>query len=433
MPRFADRPLTAKGIERIKPPKKGMIQKPDGDVPGMALRVFAPTRTAPKGTYTFTLTTRIDGRQRRVTLGHWPNMRLSEARTKAQDILENGLPEPEPEAETFGQLAEDYIAREVPRLKRGADVESVIRRELLLKWSNRPLAELRKRDVIALTDALLDAGKPGAAHKLHETIRRLGRWAVKRDLLEADPFALMGPPVAKVERERVLKPVGEKPNEPAPNEIRALWRAWDAVGFPFGPMQKFLLVTGARLREVAEISWPELDVDAAIWTLPRERTKSDRAIEIPLSSLALGIIAGLPVYDEEGFVFTTTGGERPVSGFSKMKARTDTLVKAVARSAKDDVARFKKTGLEPWRVHDLRRTVRTALAELKVDDTVAERLLNHVEPDRVKRTYNRYSYWNEKVEAAELWANHLRAILGEPASDNMVQVTRTEAQHARPA
>ncbi len=108
---------------------------------------------------------------------------------------------------------------------------------------------------------------------------------------------------------------------------------------------------------------------------------------------------------EGDHVFTTTSGRRPVSGFSKMKARTDQL-----------------SGVAGWRLHDLRRTARTGLAELGIPQIVVEKVLNHAERNQLVQTYDRHHYAGEKRDALDLWANRLREIV-EPPSANVVRLT----------
>ncbi len=84
-------------------------------------------------------------------------------------------------------------------------------------------------------------------------------------------------------------------------------------------------------------------------------------------------------------MFTTTSGKRPVSGFSKTKARLDGIVQ-----------------LDAWVIHDIRRSVATHMARLGVSQEHIERVLGHV-IEGVAGTYNRYSYLDEKRAALELW------------------------------
>ena len=89
--------------------------------------------------------------------------------------------------------------------------------------------------------------------------------------------------------------------------------------------------------------WTDLDLEARVWTLPREATKGDRSHEVPLAAQMIEVLTTLPRTD--GNVFSSTRGERPMSGYSKIKARAEQLA-----------------GFEDWRIHDLRRTAGTGMA-----------------------------------------------------------------------
>ena len=150
---------------------------------------------------------------------------------------------------------------------------------------------------------------------------------------------------------------------------------------------QFLLATGQRLREVAEARWDEFE--GALWTIPAARFKTGAAHEVPLSGLALEILRSVPRF-EGPYVFTTTGGDRPISGFSKFKARLDKALE----------------GMQPWVFHDLRRTMRTRLSSLPVPHNVAELVIGHRQSG-LHRTYDRHTYRTEKARALELWAGEL--------------------------
>ena len=153
------------------------------------------------------------------------------------------------------------------------------------------------------------------------------------------------------------------------------------------------------------MQWPEIDLDKAQWTIPAERSKSKRAHIVPLSKPAVQIIKSLPRYVGGPYVFTSTEGKRPVSGFSKMKVQLDKAAK-----------------VKDWRLHDLRRTGRSEMARLKVDDVVAERVLNHV-PRGLAKVYNQYQYLDEKREALNLWARELRKIT-RPSKGEVVKLRK---------
>ena len=415
MPRGSAKHLTDPGIGKMSKAREGKrIERFDAGTPGLALRI------TDRGVKSWSVYYRLDGKHRRLTIGTWPEIGVAEARDQAREVKSQAKAGTDPKGAretletaaqdeapgTFGAIAEIYIKREclgreltngkvlAPKLKRGWEVERIIRRELMPHWQHRPLVELRKRDAIKLTEGLVDAGKPAAAHRLHEIIRRIGRWAARRDEIDLNPFADMDSPTNKVIRDRYLKP----------DEIKAVWQAWDAMGYPFGPLGKMLLTTAQRLNEVAQMQWSEIDRDNSLWVIPADRTKGGRESEVPLSSLAIEILDALPRFTDDAFVFTTTSGRRPVSGFSKMKARTDDL-----------------SGIAGWRLHDLRRTARTGLAELGVPQIVAEKVLNHAERNLLVKTYDRHEYAPEKRDALERWALRLREIT-EPPPENVVKL-----------
>jgi len=443
MPKRNSKHLTDPGIGKISRATKGKrVERFDAGVPGLCLRV------TDRGVKTWAVYYKFPGINRkgepallnqRLTIGQWPGVGVAKARAEARMVKDRAKASVNPKgareaekagagdevADTFGAIAEEYIKIEClerklkndkvlpPKLKRGWEVESIIRRELMPHWRDRPFAEFRKRDAIKLTEALVDDGRPGAAHRLYEIIRRIGRWAARRDRIDLNPFADMDPPVDIVVRDRYLKP----------DEIKAVWQVWDVMGYPFGPLSKLLLATAQRLNEVAQMRWIEIDRDNALWIIPASRTKSDRESEVPLSSLVLGILDALPRFGDDTFVFTNTNGRRPVTGFSRMKTRTDTLILEAAREQAEENGQDQKLvkPMPPWRTHDLRRTARTGLAELGIPQIVAERVLNHAESNALVKTYDRHEYAAEKRDALERWALRLREIT-EPPPENVVKL-----------
>ncbi len=422
MPRRNSKHLTDPGIQKMSRAAKGKrLERFDAGAPGLCVRI------TDKGVKSWSVYYRLNGKHQRLTIGTWPGIGVAEARNRAREIKEQSKAGVDPKAaratataatqtedgKTFKAVAESYIKRECSRLKRGDEYEAAIRRELLPSWGAYLMTDLRRLHLTELTDVLLDASKPGAAHRVHEIAKRIFNWTVERGEIEASPFATMKPPVSKVMRERVLKP----------HEIEAVWKAWDVMGYPYGPLNKLLLTTAQRLNEVAKMQWPEINLDNALWVIPADRTKSGRATEVPLSSLALDILDDLPRFVQGDHVFTTTSGERPVSSFSKMKARTDSLVLEVAQERARKQGQDPKSvePMSPWRNHDLRRTARTGLAELGVPEIIAEKVLNHAPRNVLAKIYNRHEYANEKRDALERWAIRLQGII-EPPPENVVHL-----------
>jgi len=429
MPRKNSTQMTDPGIRKMrKAPKGKRIEKFDAIAPGLSLRVTE------RGAKSWSVYYRFGGKHQRFTIGSWPAIGVADAREQAGQITNQAKSGVDPKqvrarataatqaetCKTFEAVAQSYIKRECSKLKRGKEYEAAIRREFIPRWGAYPMTDLRRLHLTDLTDELLDADKPGAAHRAHEITKRIFNWAVERGEIEASPFATMKPPVCKVMRDRVLKR----------HEIEALWKTWGVMGYPFGPLSKLLLVTAQRLREVAMMEWCEIDLGNAIWIIPGSRTKNGHEMEVPLSSLAIEVIESLPKFTHGSYVFTTTSGKRPVSGFSKMKARTDVLFlktrQEEARENGQDPVAIKP--LEPWRLHDLRRTCRTGLAELGVPEVIAEKVLNHSPRNVLTKIYNRHEYADEKKAALERWALRLREIT-EPPPANVVPLAPTAETH----
>jgi integrase len=189
-------------------------------------------------------------------------------------------------------------------------------------------------------------------------------------------------------------------------ELAALWRASDTLGYPLGPLYQLLMLTGACLSEVADARWREIDMGKRLWVIPPERLKPGVSHLVPLTAQALAVIGTLPRFNNGDCLFTTTWGEKPVSGFSKAKDKLDGLMAAEIGT------------LDPWRVHDIRRTVRTRLASLRVPDTIAELVIGH-DKKGLARVYDLHQYEPELREALALWAARLRDIVT-PPPENVV-------------
>ncbi len=273
-------------------------------------------------------------------------------------------------ANSFASVAETFIQKHVRGLKSGHEIEATIRRELIGRWGNKPVTEITRRDVVHMLEEIADDGRPYAAHKVFTIVSKFFNWAIGRDLygIEVSPCAgvktseIVG---RKEPRQRVLNDA----------EIRALWKATEGLGYPAAPFVRLLLLTGQRLREVAGMSWKEVDLEKSLWTIPPERMKGDQAHEVPLPPAAVELLKSLPRWQSGDYVFSSTGGAAPIKGFSKLKSRLDATLG-------DSVA--------PWRFHDLRRTMRTGLGALPIPSNVCELCIAHAQPG-LHQVYDRHS------------------------------------------
>lgn len=384
--------LTARTIENAKAPASGRLEIWDTLVRGFGLRVTE------RGVKSWTLMYRVNGRQRRLNLGRYPAYNLADARELARDALRQvgrGIDPADErkaaleaaqagESDTVEKMVRQFIERHAKaKTRRWRDTERMFELYVLPKWGKRPLASIARRDVIELLDDIMDQGKPYSANKVLSHVRRFFNWCVERDVLDATPVAKVKPPAKEVSRDRVL----------SDDELGAVWRACDTMGWPFGLALKFMLVTGQRRNEVSTLRWSDIDTERSVWTQPREATKSDRLHEVPLSLLAIEILEVVPKLGDYTF---TTLGDRPISGFSKAKKRCDAL-----------------SGVNGWRVHDLRRTCASGMARIGIAPHVVEKVLNHRtgQISGVAAIYNRHGYYEEKRAALNAWARAVEGIL----------------------
>jgi integrase len=304
----------------------------------------------------------------------------------------------------FGDLAAEFIERHAkPNTRDWHKTEYLLKRDALPLWATRPARDITRQDVIELIDRVADRGARIHANRVLAAVRVLFNWALSRGVIEASPAAGVKAPGAETARERVL----------SEDELRAVWHAADATLYPFGPFFKLLILTAQRRDEVAGMRWSEIDETRALWVIPGERAKNGRTHEVPLSAPALDVLRSLPRLEGSELVFTTNG-QAAISGFSKAKARLDRAA-GVGLADRDE-----------WRVHDIRRSVTTFMAEMGIAPHVVDKLLNHVSGSirGVAAVYNRHSYTDERRRALDAWAHRLTAIVDAEPRRNVLAFGR---------
>lgn len=405
---LSDRSIKAEMKKRAPEGKRRFIM--DGQVRAFGIAVNE------RGEASFFLNARYGGARQpaRRSLGRVGEITLAEAREKARAwkaLLAAGR-DPAAEADrerrendrrrhnTVAAIAEDFIAS-LPETERKRDeVARDVRREVVGPLGARPAGEVTARDVIDIVRGIKDRGAPHQARNVLGYCRRMFGWAVAQHayglaLSPCDPIKpklILG---AKKARKRVLED----------DELRSVWEGAGAMPYPYGPLFRLLMLTGARKSEIAEAGWAEIDEVKGLLTIPASRMKSDEAHVIPLAPAALEILSALPRFEKRGaYLFSTTAGEKPVNGFSKAKLALDS---AAAK-------RFGRP-INAFTIHDLRRTMRTHLSALPIPQHIAERIIGHAMPGLIQ-TYDRFSFLAEKRQGLEMWADRLMAIVSEKPS-----------------
>lgn len=283
-------------------------------------------------------------------------------------------------------------------------------------WGQKRIQEITRRDVREHLERLAVTAPIGANRTFAE-LRKFFNWTVGKDILISSPMTdLQAPSEENASRNRVLIRRKEVPGS-SDNELRWLWRACeaydDAAGRgPFGPFLQLLILTGQRRTEVSDMTWGEIDMDAAEWVIPAARSKNGEPHVVPLSGQAMTILRALPrIKGKAGYVFTTDG-ENPVSGFSRMKQRIDKLM---AEPAGEQVE------IPDWTLHDIRRTVAAGMQRIGVKMEVTEKVLNHKSGSfrGIAGIYQVHDYADEKRSALEAWASFVQDLV-EPRTDKVV-------------
>jgi integrase len=354
------------------------------------------------GKKSFRLLARIHGTQANLEVGDASLMTLGEARAKAKAKLAaiaNGEDPREAKrkatraaSETVEVVAKDFVERHAKahnKTRTWQETERLIARNILPAWGRRPIAAIDPRDVTELLDAIVDRDAPYAANRVFAAGRKMFHWARERHLIETSPFERVRAPTKEISRDRVH----------TLSELALIRQAADRLGYPFGTFTMLALLLGQRREEIAGMRWSELDPDLTMWMIPRERTKNGIQHQVPLSPWARSLLSGVPRLNDSPYVLTSSG-TASISGFSKAKAALDAAITHLNGG----------TPLAPWRLHDLRRSMASHMARLGVQLPVVEKLLNHVSGSfsGVQGVYQRHSFSDEKRQALELWAQHLR-------------------------
>jgi integrase len=382
--------LTTKTIDALPPAKGKRYEVRDTVLPGLHIRVSA------KGGKVWYLATRVEGRMRRIKLGAYPVISLSDARQRAQGILrdialgayaESDPGSPEGPTPTLGDIIPQFIDRHAKRhTKDWKGTQSVLLR--MKKLHSKPIDQIKRADVVRELEAMIadieeTGGKGTRANRGLAAIKKLYSWCIDQGIVEISPVAALKPLIKEVARDRWL----------ADDEIKSFWRGCETEDYPFEQFGKLLLLTGQRLREISDMRWSEIDLEKGTLTLKGSRTKNGTTHVLPLSPQAVTILSEMPRFLDSDYVFTTTG-TTPISGYGRFKQRLDVFVGLDA----DD-----------WRFHDLRRTAATNMAIIGVQPHIIEAVLNHKTGivSGVAAVYNRYAYVDEKREALERWANRV--------------------------
>jgi integrase len=399
--------ITKRTIDQLKP-RQSIA---DSEVRGFRARCL------PSGSITYEFRYRnADGQRQFVGLGLHGSITADQARAlakkRAGEVADNRDPAEERRIEravsdnTVNVVLDDFVRRYVEgekRLRSVHDIKSAFDRLVRPQIGDKPIADVRRRDIVDMIDHIADNHGLAMADRTLAYLRKAFNWYAARDEDFDSPIikGMARTKPSERQRDRVLNEI----------EIRDLWNALDQLKAPAVPscypdMVRALLLSGQRRANVAKAHRDEIEGD--IWIIPGEaksedgnRMKGGRDHLVPITTPLQGLFG-----NRKGFLFSSDGGKTPFSGFSKAKRALDRKINALRKTDG-------RKAMPHWTLHDLRRTARTILSRYATPDH-AERVIGHI-IGGVRGVYDLYEYADEKRAALEKLAAHVEAMVREKA------------------
>ena len=407
-------------IKRLKPTSKRAIIFEHGGR-GFGLRI------EPSGRKSFFLEYRFgeaeERRNRVLTIGKYPTVSLTEARSIASQSLSQIEQDIDPATQkltkkiadrnalTVGDLVEEYIEKwaKVKKKERSwKEDERLLNKDILPVIGRKKAKDIRRRDIVLLLDTIVERGAAITANRVLAVTRKMFNFAVGRDIIDASPCVQIPAPSKENRRERYL----------SEDEIKVFWEKLDdaKMSQEIRLALKFLLVTGQRKNEVIGAEWSEFDLKNKWWTIPAEKSKNKLTHRVPLTSTAMEILNALKKSTGQyQFVFAS-----PV-GHTKRNPERKAGIFPILGSAVDRALRNNQTNnlktkqknifnLDHFTPHDLRRTTASMMTKSGVDRLVLKKILNHADRE-VTAIYDIYEDDKEKQVAMRTWDRELKNIL----------------------
>jgi integrase len=385
----------------IRLAKAGETDRKLADEKGLYLLVTST------GSKLWRLKYRIDGKEKKLALGAYPDVGLKDARAKRDEARKAAQAGRDPAvakrearvakrisaANTFGAIAEEYIEKQEAEGR--ADVTVGKARWLLSKLSpslgSRPISEITPHELLSVLRTSERAGQRETARRLRSFASRVFRYAVATARATNDPAQpLQGALVAAVAKHHaaIVDPVA----------FGGLLRAIDGYGGQ--PLTRLALRFTShvfqRPGEIRKAEWSEIDFEKALWTIPAERMKQRQPHRIPLSRQALAILREAQ---------ELSGGGRYV--FPKLGSS----LKPMSENAINGALRRLGYGPNEMTAHGFRSTASSLLNESgKWSYDAIERALSHADGNQVRAAYHRGAHWPERVEMGQWWSDYIHTL-----------------------
>jgi len=395
--------LTDAALKALKPKEK-IYKIVDRD--GMYVKVM------PSGAIAFLLDYRLNGRRETVQLGRYgrDGISLALAREKCLDarrvVREGRSPAIEKqrdkrrlkEAKSFGEFGQKWLTAAPMADSTRAMRRAIFERELLPAWRNRLLTEITPDDLRAHCGSIVERGAPATAIHARDIVKQIYGFAILHGEKVANPADEVGPAsiATFVPKDRSL----------SPSEIRVMLKQLEHIAtLPTIRLgMRLYLLTMVRKSELQDAVWDEVDFDNAVWTIPKERMKRSKAHNVYLSRQALDIMIALKTCagNSRYLLPSRYDADAPMS-----RATFNRITYAVVERAKAN-----GLPLEPFTVHDLRRTGSTLLNELGFNSDWIEKCLAHEDGRSSRGVYNKAEYEIQRRHMMQEWSDIIDAWVG---------------------
>lgn len=377
--------LTYTFVDGYQPQNK-RVEFLDTVIPGFILRITEA------GTKTFSFRYRYKGKNKRYTIGKYPAISLGDARAKAKkmraEVDEQKDPaylkqieKKKPIEKNVEDLARRFIKHHLPKLKGSTRIsyKNRIESEIVPAFGNIRLKDLDRVAIIEwLEEIAIERNHPTHSNRCRAILSSMLSFAMDKGLIDYNVMKTVKPVAKETSRDRVY----------SDSEIRGIWMAFNDQNEPVQSALKVLLMLGQRLGETLRMRWDQID---NVWSIPLEQTKGGRAHYVPLNENVMAVIEGLrPLTGGSNYVFES---------WIKHGHHMTHIAESAGRVGE-------LSGVDDFRIHDLRRTAASNMARLGTDRTVLGKVLNHKGlsgDSAITAIYDRYSYLEEKREALAVW------------------------------
>lgn len=387
-------PLTDTAIRNAKPADKP-VRLFDGG--GLYLEV------SPSGGKWWRLKYRVHGKEKRLSLGVYPDVGLKDARERRdqarKQLAEGADPSETRKAEkaatkaaalnTFKAVALAWMDHADTKWTNGtrAALLASLENHVFPLIGAKPVSAVRPADVRQLVQAVEATGARETAGRVFQRVRAIFRYAVAHELVDADPTYPLKP--SEILRPQVVKHRAALSERELP-EFRKCLADYDGDPATCAALE-LLVLTAVRPGELRGARWDEIDADRALWRIPAERMKMKTEHTVPLSRQALAVLERMrPLSGAGALVF-------PSPFYPGKPLSEGTLNSALARMGYKGMAT----------AHGFRTLFSTCANEAGWNADVIEKQLAHEERDEVRGAYNRASWLPERTKLMQWWGDRI--------------------------